>query len=357
MAPTNGVGPRTTSTQANNTSSPTRAGQVQDAVQKPPSDVEEALKELEQKLGKIFKPDAEALASGKLPPRPGRELSAKDQADAERAVSDFLLKVGLDKAEKYLLGPNANSPGAAAVLGKLKDLVGKDGLKLKLGDKGEFTLKAELGNWLVKPAPAGSAAVKFQLTKNTTTTGSVSFNKDGFDKASGGVEWKQGGTKLTANANFNKDGFEKVSGGFERTQGRFTTTATGTLNAQGGLKLEEGLTFKVKQGVVGFKGTQDFQNNTARFEANVKRGSTFEASSGLNLKSGNLSSVDGKFTWKLDKDRLTLKGNVLQDFLKNTTKAEMTVDYKPKADTSFFVGATADSKNGFGVRFGAAVRF
>ncbi|AFE04589.1 hypothetical protein COCOR_02300 [Corallococcus coralloides DSM 2259] len=358
MAPVSGAGtrPRTAVGQANNTGGP---NQVSDPVQKPPSDVEAALKELEQKLGKIFKPDAEALAGGKLPPRPGRELPAADKAQAERAVSDFLLKVGLDQGEKYLLGPKANSPQAAAVLGTLKKLVGSEGLKLKLGDKGDFTLKAELGNWLQKADPKGSASVKLQLTKNTELTGSANFNRDGFDKASGGVSWSKDGTKLTATGAFNKDGFERVSGGFERTQGRFTTTATGTLNAQGGFKAEGGVTFKNPQGVFGLKALQDFQNGSTRVEGSLKRGTTnpFEVTSGASLKNGVLSSVDGKFKWSLDKGRLTLQGNALQDFMKGTKKLEGQVSYKPGADTSFFAAASADSKNGFGVRFGAAIRF
>ncbi|RKH97930.1 hypothetical protein D7Y15_40120 [Corallococcus sp. AB030] len=312
-----------------------------------------------QKLVKLFKPDAEALAGGKLSPRSGREMPAADKAQAERAVSDFLLKVGLDQGEKYLLGPEANSPHAAAVLGTLKKLVGPEGLKLKLGDKGDFTLNAEFGNWLQKAEPAGSASVKFQLTKNTQLMGSANFNRDGFDKASGGVTWTTDGTKLTATGAFNKDGFDRVSGGFERTQGRFTTTASGTLNGQGSFKAEGGVTFKNPQGVFGLKALQDFQNDSTRVEGSLKSGTTnpFEATSGISLKNGALSSVDGKFKWSLDKNRLTLQGNVLRDFMKGTTKFEGQVNYKPGADTSFFAAATADSKKGFGVRFGAAIRF
>jgi hypothetical protein len=357
-------------------------------VQDPPvsPEVEKKFQKLKEELEKLAQPDAKAVAEGARPPRPGQVLPQAKQDQLEKLLGDAIVSLGVENFRKLAEGPRGNSPAAEAFFNGLQKVLGDDGLKVKLGDQGSFTLKADLGNVARDPKLSVSATANWQLTKdtqltatvkaslpskdvfesasvgvtqkrgNTTLTGQVDFDPNGFKQASGSVTQQQGNTTLTGKVDFDANGFKQATGGVTTKQGNVTTTASATLDAKGDVTVKGGVTNKTAWGSVGVNASQNFGTNTTDVGANVKVGDSTEVSGQVKLQNGSVSTVSASFREQFLDKKLDVSAKTTFDVAKGKSTFEAETRYKPNKKVDTYVKVETGTQNGPGFKVGVVIR-
>ncbi|MFZ5446713.1 MAG: hypothetical protein ACOZQL_42390 [Myxococcota bacterium] len=294
--------------------------------------LEAALNTYTARLETTLNHDAMSIARGRTPVREGDPLSDAQQAELQRASTDFLGSIPIGALSPELASSIQSKLAASGL--EVRDIA-----STKLKDLG--SIGGDIAQDLVKDLKRDSPTAYYSLA-------------GGLAAAAGVVAWTGGSAKLASlgikpelKQKFFDDALEvKLRGNWDAHFKNFNTTATVTG------RVDLGTAGRVS-GSVSANSANGFEN--ARLQYDLNRPNLNLSAYGTANANG-LESIGGSVVYRPN-DNLTLSGGVNHNFQTERTTATAEAAWKVRENVDFALSASHDSAGDSRVGAGLRIRF